>query len=78
MVLSASSIRSSPKITFSPGSIQLSGVRHRRPYNTSNGAIFKLSLGNYCCKRIQRRVNSDPSFLDVPKHKLLAYLRVFG
>jgi hypothetical protein len=36
------------------------------------------SLGNYCCKRIQPRVNSDPSFLDVPKHRLLAYLRVFG
>jgi hypothetical protein len=30
------------------------------------------SLGNYCCKRIPPRVNSDPSFLDVPKHRLLA------
>jgi hypothetical protein len=36
------------------------------------------SLGNYCCKRIQARVNSDPSFIDVPKHRLLAYLLVFG
>jgi hypothetical protein len=36
------------------------------------------SLGNYCCKRIQLRVNSDPSFLDVPKYRLLASLRVFG
>jgi hypothetical protein len=32
------------------------------------------SLGNYCCKRIQPRVNSGPSFLDIPKHRLLAYL----
>jgi hypothetical protein len=36
------------------------------------------SLGNYCCKRIPPRVNSDPSFLNVPKHRLLAYLRIFG
>jgi hypothetical protein len=36
------------------------------------------SLGNYCCKRIQPKVNSDPSFLDIPKHRLSAYLRVFG
>jgi hypothetical protein len=36
------------------------------------------SLGNYCCKRIWPRVNSDPSFLDVPTHKLLAYLQEFG
>jgi hypothetical protein len=35
-------------------------------------------LGNYCCKRIQLRVNFDPSFLDIPKHMLLAYLWVFG
>jgi hypothetical protein len=36
------------------------------------------SLGNYYCKRIQPRVKSDPSFLDVPEHKLLAYLQGFG
>jgi hypothetical protein len=36
------------------------------------------SLGNYCGKRIQATVNSDPSFLDVLKHMLLKYLRVFG
>jgi hypothetical protein len=36
------------------------------------------SIGNYCCKRIKPRVNFDPSFLDVPKHRLLAYLPVFG
>jgi hypothetical protein len=29
MITSASSARSGPKITFSPGTIQLSGVRHR-------------------------------------------------
>jgi hypothetical protein len=34
---------SGPNIAFSPGSIQLSGVRHYRPYNASNGVIFKLS-----------------------------------
>jgi hypothetical protein len=32
------------------------------------------SLGNYCYKRIQPRVNFDPSFLDVLKHMLSAYL----
>jgi hypothetical protein len=31
-------------------------------------------LGNYCYNRIQPRVNSDPSFFDVPKHMLSAYL----
>jgi hypothetical protein len=31
---------------------------------------FSNTLGNYCCKRIQPRVNFDPSFLDVPKHRL--------
>jgi hypothetical protein len=36
------------------------------------------SLGNYCCKRIQPRVNSDPSFLEVPKYRLLACLQGFG
>jgi hypothetical protein len=36
------------------------------------------SLGKYCYKRIQAKVNSDPSFLNVPKHMFLAYLRVFG
>jgi hypothetical protein len=36
------------------------------------------SLGNYYYKRIQPRVNSDPNFLDVPKHMLSAYLQVFG
>jgi hypothetical protein len=36
------------------------------------------SLGNYCCKRIRPRVNSDLTFLDVPKYGLLAYLLVFG
>jgi hypothetical protein len=35
------------------------------------------SPSNYCCKRIQPRVNSDPSFLDVPKYRLLAYLQGF-
>jgi hypothetical protein len=34
------------------------------------------SLDNYCYKKIQPKVNFDLSFLDVPKHKLLAYLRV--
>jgi hypothetical protein len=28
------------------------------------------SLGNYYCKIIQPRINSNPSFLDVPKHRL--------
>jgi hypothetical protein len=28
------------------------------------------SLVNYCCKRIQPRVNFDPIFLDVLKHSL--------
>jgi hypothetical protein len=32
-----------PKIIFSPGSTQLTGVWHQHPYNTSNGVIFKLS-----------------------------------
>jgi hypothetical protein len=36
------------------------------------------SLGNYCCKRIRPKVNFDPSFLDVPEHRLLAYLQEFG
>jgi hypothetical protein len=36
------------------------------------------SLGNNYCKRIQPRVNLDPNFLDVTKHRLLAYLRVYG
>jgi hypothetical protein len=36
------------------------------------------SLGNYYYKRIQPRVNSNPNFLDVPKHRLSAYLEVFG
>jgi hypothetical protein len=36
------------------------------------------SLGNYCYKRIQPRVNFDPSFHDVPKHRLSTYLWVFG
>jgi hypothetical protein len=36
------------------------------------------SLENYCYKKIQPKVNLDPSYLDVPKHKLSAYLRVFG
>jgi hypothetical protein len=35
------------------------------------------SLDNYCYKKIQPKVNFDPNFLDVPKHRLLAYLRVF-
>jgi hypothetical protein len=42
-LLSASSTMSGPNIAFSPDSIQLSGVRHCRPYNASNGTIFKLS-----------------------------------
>jgi hypothetical protein len=33
---------SGPNTTLSPGSIQLSGVRHCHPYSASNGAIFKL------------------------------------
>jgi hypothetical protein len=36
------------------------------------------SLGNYCCKRIWPRVNSDPSFLDVLEHRPLSYLQGFG
>jgi hypothetical protein len=36
------------------------------------------SLGNYSYKRIEPRVKTDPSFLDVPKNRLLAYLQVFG
>jgi hypothetical protein len=42
-VASVSSTMSGPNIAFSSDSIQLSGVRHCRPYNASIGAIFKLS-----------------------------------
>jgi hypothetical protein len=35
------------------------------------------SLDNYCYKKIQPKVDFDPSFLDVPKHRLSTYLRVF-
>jgi hypothetical protein len=35
------------------------------------------SLDNYCYKKIQQKVNFDPNFLDVPKHRLSSYLRVY-
>jgi hypothetical protein len=35
-----------------------------------------ISLG--CCTGTQPKVNFDPSFLDVPEHRLLAYLQGFG
>jgi hypothetical protein len=35
------------------------------------------SLDTYCYKKIQPKVNFDPNILDVPKHRLIAYLRVF-
>jgi hypothetical protein len=36
------------------------------------------SLDNYCYKKIQPKVNFDPNFLDVSKHRLSTYLQVFG
>jgi hypothetical protein len=76
-VTSASSIRSGPKIVFSLGSIQLSGVRHRHPYNTSNVSSSD-SLGNYSCMRTRPTTDSCLNSLGVPSHKPSAYSQNFG
>ncbi len=36
------------------------------------------SLHSYCCQKTWHTVDSYPNFLDVSKHKLLAYLQEFG
>jgi hypothetical protein len=33
------------------------------------------SLDNYYCRRTQPRLDSYPNLLNVPEHKLLAYLQ---
>jgi hypothetical protein len=49
-------------------------VIHREPQMGPSSS----SLDSCCCTRTQPRVDSYPSFLDVPKHKLLASLQGFG
>jgi hypothetical protein len=60
---------------LSPGSDQFKGVRHRRPYSASNGAILKLD--NYYYTKILPRVNSHPIFVEIPQHMPVTCLQVF-
>jgi hypothetical protein len=64
-------------MTFSPGSIQLSGVRHRR-HITLQTVPSSNSLGSYYCMKTQPMANACPNFLDSPSCMLLAYLLEFG
>jgi hypothetical protein len=64
-------------MTFSPGSIQLSG------YDIDVRIALQMvpsstSLGSCCCMKTQPMADACPNYLDSPSYMLLVYLSGFG